>query len=188
MVVLGIMGVQGPEEQMLDAQLQAIVSRRAIFEDEIEPGPLLAVSKDEVEFRDAITGQPLEAALVRAARREELEYFAAKTVWRKVPRAEAMQKQGKPPISVKWVDVNKGDDESPNYRSRLVAREVRRPWEDSIFSPTPPLEALRSVLSRAATDFKGHAPHVRDPNSKERTQISFIDIRRAYFNAWVSEA
>ena len=31
---------------------------------------------------------------------------------------------GKPPISVKWVDVNKGDDLNPNYRSRLVAREI----------------------------------------------------------------
>ena len=122
-MVLGIMGIQRPEEQMSDAQLQAVVSRRAIFEDDAVTGPpLLAASGDEVEFRDAITGQPLETALVRAARREELEYFAAESVWRKVPRAEAMQKQGKPPISVKWVDVNKGDDESPNYRSRLVAR------------------------------------------------------------------
>ena len=69
-------------------------------------------------------------------------------------RAAAMQKQGKPPISAKWAYVNKGDVESPNYRSRLVAREARRPGEDSIFSPTPPLEALRSVLPRAATDFK----------------------------------
>ena len=101
----------------------------------------------------------LETALLQAARREELEYFAAKTVWRKVPRAKAMQKQGKPPISAKRVDVNTGDDERSDYRLRLVAREVRRPWEDGIFSPTPPLEALRSVLPRAATDFKGHAPN-----------------------------
>ena len=55
---------------------------------------------------------------------------------------------------MKWVDTNKGDDQSPNYRSRLVAREVRQHWEQAIFAPTPPLEALRTILSIAATDFK----------------------------------
>ena len=35
----------------------------------------------------------------------------------------------------------------------------------------------------AATDFPGKAPHVRDGKSSRRTQISAIDISRAYFNA-----
>ena len=64
---------------------------------------------------------------MKEARRREMEYFLKKNVWRKRPREEAMRVQGKPPISCKWVDVNKGDDASPNYRSRFVAREVRRP-------------------------------------------------------------
>ena len=59
--------------------------------------------------------------------------------------------QGKLPITVKWVDVNKGDDDEPNYRSRLVAREIKRRGEESIFAPTPPLEALRVILSLLAT-------------------------------------
>ena len=80
---------------------------------------LLVAKTGDAEFHDSITGQPLDGNLVRAARKEELEYFASKNVWRRVPRAEALQKQGKPPISVKWVDVNKGDDDAPNYRSRL---------------------------------------------------------------------
>ena len=62
---------------------------------------------------------------------------------------------GKAPITVKWVDVNKGDDDCLLYRSRLVARELRLRGQDSIFAPTPPLEALRTVLSMAATDIKG---------------------------------
>ena len=89
-------------------------------------------------FQDAITGQPLRAEMVRAARKEEMAYVASKNVWTKTTRQEAFARQGKAPITVKWLDVNKGDDESPNYRSRLVAREVRRPWEQSIFAPTPP--------------------------------------------------
>ena len=135
------------------------------------------------EFRDAITGQLLRPELVREARRKELEYFVSKNVWDIVARGEAVKCQGKPPITVKWVDVNKGDDDHPEYRSRLVAREIRRHGEDSIFAPTPPLESLRCILSLATTDLPGRRRHVRDPVSEDRTQIQIIDISRAYFNA-----
>ena len=109
-------------------------------------------------------------------------------MWRKVPRTEALRLQGKAPITVKWIDVNKGDDDNPNYRSRLVAREVRKPWEASIFAPTPPLEALRTIISLAATEIKGVVTHDRRPNSIRRTQVSVVDISRAYFNAKVDSA
>ena len=71
---------------------------------------------------DATTGQILRGELVRQARAQEMEYFTSKNVYTKRPRAEAIKPTGKPPISVKWVDTNKGDDTDPNYRSRLVAR------------------------------------------------------------------
>ncbi len=85
------------------------------------------------------------------------------------------------------MDVNKGDDIQPKYRSRLVAREIRRPGEESIFAPTPPLESLRTVLSLAATDLRGDQKHVRDPRSEWRTQVQMIDISRAYFNAKIDQ-
>ncbi len=134
-------------------------------------------------YKDAITGQTLIPELVEAARREELRYLLCKGVWVKRPRAEALARTGRPPITVKWVDVNTGDDEAPRYRSRLVAREIRLPGQDSIFAPTPPLESLRTVLSLAATEIDGVISHERCPKSEQRTQISVIDISRAYFNA-----
>ncbi len=134
-------------------------------------------------FKDSVTGQPLRADLVRAARQLELEYFDAKQVWEKRPRSEALAKTAKAPITVRWIDTNKGDDDHPNYRSRLVAREIRRAGENPIFAPTPPLESLRTIISLAATDVKGARPHVRDSRSEHRTQVSFIDISRAYFCA-----
>ena len=137
----------------------------------------------EEKFVDSVSGQPLQSGLVRAARALELEYFNDKKVWEKRPREEAFRRTGKKPITIKWIDTNKGDDESPNYRSRLVAREIRKAGEDPIFAPTPPLESLRTVLSLAATDMKGAKKRVRDPLSLERTQVSFIDICRAYFCA-----
>ena len=100
-----------------------------------------------------------------------------------MPRSEAWARTGKPPITVRWIDTNKGDDDTPNIRCRLVAREIRKAGEDPIFAPTPPLESLRTIISLAAIDFHGAAKKNRDPNSPDRIQVSFIDISRAYFCA-----
>ena len=97
--------------------------------------------------------------------------------------SKAFRVTGRAPVSVRWVDTNKGDDDSPEIRSRLVARQIRHAGEDPMLAPTPPLEALRTVLSYAATDVIGGAPKDRDPGSNTRWQISPIDISRVYFNA-----
>ena len=75
------------------------------------------ISSKEAVYKDSVTGQPLEQALVQAARKLELEYFESKLVWVRRPRAEALAKTGKSPIAVRWIDTNRGDDESPNYRN-----------------------------------------------------------------------
>ena len=149
-----------------------------VYEVEIDGGPI---------YHDDLTGQILDSKLVREARQKELDFFEAKNVWLRRPFEEARRRTGKPPITVRWVDVNKGDDVNPNVRSRLVARQIRQPGEEAIFAPTPPLESLRTILSLAATDIPGRAQHVRDPKSERRTQISAIDISRAYFNASMDE-
>ena len=94
----------------------------------------MAASRDheapqERPSRDAITGQIFDNDIVAAATKKELDYFLTKNAWLKRHRNQALQKAGKLPITVKWVDVNKGDDLNPNYRSRLVAREIRRPGD-----------------------------------------------------------
>ena len=61
---------------------------------------------------------------MKKARAMEMDYFTSRDVYTKMPREEAFRRMGKAPISVKWVDVNKGDDSEPNYRSRLVAGEI----------------------------------------------------------------
>jgi hypothetical protein len=138
-------------------------------------------------YRDDLTGQVLDGKLVRAARQKEFEFFDSKNVWSLKAFDECRRKTGKPPVTVRWVDVNKGDDVNPNIRSRLVARQIRQPGEEAIFAPTPPLESLRTILSLAASDMPGRAKHIRDPRSERRTQISAIDISRAYFNASMEE-
>ena len=83
---------------------------------------------------------------------------------------------------------NKGDELNQNYRSRLVARQMKtRDYSgESFFAPAPPLEGLRSVLSLAMTAVGSHRPDW-DPEFLNRTQIMLIDVRRAYFNAVIDK-
>ncbi len=135
-------------------------------------------------YKDDITGQILNDELVREARAKELKYFHDKGVWAKRPKDEAKRRTGRKAISVRWVDVNKGDDLNPRYRSRLVARQLKAHDRSgaSFFAPTPPLEALRTVISMTASTMPNWRP-CYDPESEERIQISLVDIARAYFNA-----
>ena len=80
----------------------------------------------------------------------------------KVPIAECLGKTGKQPISVRWIDINKGDQESPNYRSRLVAREINSHNREDLFAATPPLEALQAILSMTATAKRGEVVMIND--------------------------
>ena len=113
---------------------------------------MLKVSRHE-RYVDDLTGQPLPPDLCRKARQTELDYFRDKEVWVLRQISEARRRTGKPPISVRWVEVNKGNDLCPKIRSRPVAREIRLKGQEAIFAPTPPLESLRMVLSHATTQF-----------------------------------
>ena len=94
----------------------------------------------------------------------------------KVPIQECWDETGKQPIGTRWVDVNKGDDINPEYRSRLVAQEVKTSKNDELFAATPPLEAKKMLLSMAVTEGIGFGKgYVK--------KVDFIDVRRAYFNA-----
>eukprot|EP00972_Heterocapsa_arctica_P022818 3358431-Heterocapsa_arctica.AAC.1 len=67
-------------------------------------------------------------------------------VYTKVPLAQCREETGKAPTSLRWIDTNKGDDQSPEHRSRLVVRELKRKITtlsaSELFASTPPLEML----------------------------------------------
>ena len=67
--------------------------------------------------------------------------------WERVSETEAWQRGGKRPIQTRWVDVNKGDSASPDVRARLVAKDFAARRDDAFFAATPPLEALRLLIS-----------------------------------------
>eukprot|EP00969_Alexandrium_andersonii_P351589 15435780-Alexandrium_andersonii.AAC.1 len=72
-----------------------------------------------------------------------MKEFKRHGVYEKVPIEECRRKTGKAPIQVRWIDISKGDEEHPEYRSRLVAKEIKGDQRDDLFAVTPPLEALK---------------------------------------------
>ena len=130
-------------------------------------------------YYDDMSGKELPEEGVRKARQEELGELKKHGVYRKVPLKECWEATGKEPIGTRWVDVNKGDEEKPDYRSRLVAQEIKRDRREDLFAATPPLEAKKLLFSLAVTQGVGHKTGDRRRGHK----LDFIDVRRAYFHA-----
>ena len=62
---------------------------------------------------------------------------------------------GKEPLGIRWVDINKGDNVHPEFRSNFVAKEIKVDKREDLFAATPPLEAKISLLSMAVTEGLG---------------------------------
>ena len=92
---------------------------------------------EDTMFWDDNNGKQLDPKLVKRAREEEVQPFKSHGVYEKVPIAEATN-SGTKLVTTRWVDINKGDDERPKYRSRLVARELSTHDETGLFAATPP--------------------------------------------------
>ena len=131
-----------------------------------------ATEEDEEELQvawDDVSGRELEPSKVRLARKEEIDYVHKSNLYTKVPREKAKKLKAKV-ITVRWIDINKGDSIAENYRSRLVAREIKTDGRPDLFAATPPLEALKVVLSMLTSGNKG-----------EKLMVN--DVSRAYFCA-----
>ncbi len=72
---------------------------------------------------DATSGKLMDEDLMKAARELEMETF--KKLEMKRPIKDLWERRGKAPIVVKWVDADKGDAQSPEHRSGLVAKEIK---------------------------------------------------------------
>ena len=127
--------------------------------------------EQDVVCFDDITGKELPWHAVRKARELELKYLRDLGVYEKVDEKEAVAKYKITPVDTKWIDTDKAFEGEPmQIRSRIVAREFKSDDRPELYAGTPPLEALKALISIAA-------------NHKETFDIMHIDVSRAYFHA-----
>ena len=74
-------------------------------------------------YWDDVSGTELKPNLVRPVRKEEVKVVDEMGFWELRPIAECLEVTGKKQVKVRWAEVNKGDDESPNVRCRIVAKD-----------------------------------------------------------------
>ena len=139
------------------------------------------MSNEQIEGNDwdDISGKRLEAGLATRARIEELAELVKHKVCTKVPIAMGFEITGRKLIGARWVDVNKGDEVRPEYRSRLVAKEIKTHRRDDLFAATPPVEAKKMLFSLAVTEGIGYEKGDKAHGMK----LDFIDARRADLHA-----
>ena len=102
---------------------------------------------------DDANGGTLHTGKVKDARRQDIEFIANRRVYDIVPWRQPLERIGTSPINnnTRWVDTNKGSEDAPNYRSRWVAQELRRGPDHALYASTPPLGAIRSMVSDVAS-------------------------------------
>ena len=157
-------------------------------EGDMEIGELeVNVEKDTWEEweDDGYEKDEFDPHLLREARLEELQFMEKIGVWEPSSWEECVQQTGRPPITTKWVDVDKGRDGEVLVRSRLVARDFKTKGDDrgfDVFAATPPLEMKRLLFRMARV--KGS---VGGDEKNGPVKLMFIDVKKAHLNGEVAE-
>ena len=120
-------------------------------------------NQEEMEAAwDDVSGAALNPKAVKRARKEEIDYVHKMLLYDKLPVEECISMTGRSPISTRWIDINKGDASNPDYRLRLVAREMKTHKRNGSLAATHPLEALKMILAMTATANKGESIMIND--------------------------
>ena len=116
----------------------------------------------------------------KQARREEVQGCRGMGVREFVLRKDK-DAEGAKTVSLRRVDPDKGDADRPNYRSRLVVREMKKamkkfddPSAAEIFSGMHSLESMKALLSLFVSDNQEEA--------KDKRTLAMYDISRTHFH------
>jgi hypothetical protein len=142
--------------------------------------PFVNQKEFEEWYWDDVNGGWLAPEKVREARKLEMEYLKKQAVYEKRPTSEAFKVTGRKPIPVRWLDTDKGDPTKPNFRSRLVVKDIKAAKSESeqlpqnlLFSSTPPLESMRLLCSLMSTQ--------KLSKRGQKLKLGLWDISRAHF-------
>ena len=131
----------------------------------------LSPEGEQASYWDENTGEPLPSDLAQAARLEEIAFMQSWRVWDEVLVEECRRATKKTPLGGRWVDVNKGDATTPLIRCRYVAKEIAYKRNDDFFAATPPLEAMRLLVSHVAS------------NRVQNLKVLVMDAQKAHLHA-----
>ena len=171
----GSSGSSGTQEMCIDQVMDLVNKWICEVEDSMREQDQEDEGEEGTDYAwDDVHGGELPSKDVRAAREEEVGYMQSRGIWKVEPIWKCFEKTGRGPVSVRWVDTNKGKEGVMEVRSRLVARDFKGKdnKRDDLFAETPPLEAKRMLLSRAVT-------RRRD---RRKRKLLFIDARKAHLN------
>ncbi len=124
----------------------------------------------ESHFYDARTGEELDLELVRLGRLKELEQTQRRNVYKKIAPGEALGRR----VKSKWVDEIRGKQGVEEARSRLAAMEFNTFGREDLSASTPPIVAMRLVVSLAASN-------------GPRRQLAIYDVSVVFFHAEIDE-
>jgi hypothetical protein len=133
--------------------------------------------EEAVRAWDDITGEELDRKALRQARPKELGYTRNKNVWGNM-RGKDAQARGLKILRTRWIDINTEDEDNVDIRSRLVAKEMNKGQEERLFAATQPEEALRMLVSRAAT--------ITSKRKMGESVIMINKVARAFFEARIT--
>ena len=119
---------------------------------------------------DDSKGGWFDPELFAKARREEVEYIRRHKMYVRVPREACLRETGKAPMKTGWAETDKGQPGKLNVRARWVAKEFKAHARPELYASTPPLEALKVVLSEIAT------------GEREGKVLALVDVRRGVFS------
>ena len=91
-------------ETLEDEFWEDIIDRNA----EEEVRKICQVALDRAWAWDDVRGGYLDGIKVAEARREGVGYMLAKRIWHEMDEEECWRKTGRAPVTVRWVDTNKG--------------------------------------------------------------------------------
>ena len=88
------------------------------------------------DHTDEVTGVTLVRDDVAKACAEEMAWYEKFKAYGEVTDETCVSRTGRKPISCRWRDINKGDNERVEVRSGLLAREIKQKGTDSYFAGT----------------------------------------------------
>ena len=147
--------LRGLRKHMMGGTERMYIAELEIGPNVDEPEDIFKIDEwlKETAYYDDISGFELDPVLVRKARTEEMKFMSDLKVWKYASIADCIRCTRKKPLGLRWCDVNKGDNESPDVRARLVVQDVRSKSTIAVgdiaatFAATPPIECLRLILS-----------------------------------------